>query len=218
MYFFYLKGIIFAFFGFMLKKYILPAIAIILIFTLWIMYRNQHRLYQKTLQANYSLVTQMNEIRQKDEQLKQGIQQIQQAREDAPMLKGTFIDRRKYFRQNWANYIHVSLNDYKTGLLGGVKDIKAIVSNDTEFPLDNVVVKVEYFRSNGKLFKTEQITLSNIKAKTSKSVSAPESRRGMSLKIKLERITSQGMNFCWSSTKKVEPGNNDPYQCASEKP
>lgn len=202
----------------MVKKYIIPAIAVIIILTLWIMYRNQHRLYQKTLQANYTLVSQMNAMRQKDEQLTQGIRQIQQAQEDAPMLKGTFIDRKKYFRQNWKNYIHVSLNNYNTGLLGGVKNIKMIATNDTEFPLDNVVVLLQYFRSNGKLFKTEKITLDNIKAKSSKSVSAPDSRRGMSLKLKLERITSQGMNFCWSSAKKAAPGNNDPYQCVSSTP
>src|SRR5690606_2539112 len=154
-------------------------------------YRNQRKLYRKTLQANYSLVTQMKELRQKDEQITQGLQQIKQAQEDAPMLKGTFVDRKKYFRQNWQNYIHVSLNDYKTGLLGGVKDIKVTAVNDTEFPLDNVVVMVQYFRSNGKLFKTEHLTINDVQAKASKSITAPDSRKGMSLKIKLDRITSQ---------------------------
>jgi K+ transporter len=202
----------------MVRKYVLPAIAVIIIIALWVMYRGQRRLYQKTLQANYSLVTQMNELREKDQQLNQGMQQIRRAQEDAPMLKGTFIDRKKYFRQNWKNYIHVSLNDYKTGLLGGVKDIKVTAVNDTEFPLDNVVAEVQYFRSNGKLFKTEKITLSNIQAKSAKSMAAPDSRRGMSLKIRLDRITSQEMNFCFSASKKTEPGNNDPYQCTPETP
>lgn len=205
-------------FGFMIRKYILPAIAVIAIIILWTLYRTQHRLYQKTLQANYSLVTQMNELRQKDQQLKQGIQQIQQAQIDAPMLKGTFIDRKKYFRQNWENYIHISLNDYKTGLLGGVRDIKVIATNDTEFPIDNIVVELQYFRSNGKLFKTENLSLNDIKAKSSKSIAAPDSRRGMSLKLKPNRITSQEMNFCWSSGKKAVPGNNDPYQCTPNTP
>lgn len=200
----------------MVRKYILPAIAVVLIITLWVMYRNQRKLYRKTLQANYSLVTQMKELRQKDEQITQGLQQIKQAQEDAPMLKGTFVDRKKYFRQNWQNYIHVSLNDYKTGLLGGVKDIKVTAVNDTEFPLDNVVVMVQYFRSNGKLFKTEHLTINDVQAKASKSITAPDSRKGMSLKIKLDRITSQAMNFCWSSSKKVAPGDNDPYQCTPE--
>lgn len=141
---------------------------------------------------------------------------MQQAKEDAPALKGTFVDRKKYFHQNWKNYIHVSLNDYKTGLLGGVKGIKVIANNDTEFPIDNIVVQVAYYRSNGKVFKTEQITLNDLKAKSSKSVTAPDSRRGMSLKLSLERITSQEMNFCWSAAKKVSPGDNDPYQCAPD--
>lgn len=202
----------------MVRKYILPAIAVVIIVTLWVMYRNQRKLYQKTLQANYSLVAGMNELRKKDEQLTRGMQQIQQAQADAPMLKGTFVDRKKYFRQNWKSYIHVSLNDYKTGLLGGVRDIRVTAENGSEFPLDNVAVQVQYFRSNGKLFKTEHIVLNDIRAQSSKSLPAPDSRRGMSIRLKLDRITSQAMNFCWSADKKIAAGDNDPYQCTPENP
>jgi hypothetical protein len=197
----------------MIRKYIIPAISIVVIITLFVMYRDQHKLYQKTLQANYSLVTQLNELRQKDQQIQQGMQQMQEAQQIAPQLKGTFIDQKKYFRQNWQNYIHVSLNDYKTSLLGGVRDVKVIVNNDTEFALDNVTALVQYYRANGKLFKTEHISINNIPAKSSKNMAAPDSRRGMSIKLQLQRITSQDMNFCWAADKKISPGTDDPYQC-----
>lgn len=198
----------------MLRKYVIPVVGIILLITLFVMYSTQHRLYRKTLQANYSLLAHLRELEQQDQQVTQGMQQIQRAQTDAPELKGTFIDQKKYYRQNWKNYIHVSLNNYKTGFLGGVKDIQVKVDNDTEFSLDNLLVLVQYYRANGKLFKTEPVNLNSVKAKSSISAPAPDSRRGMSVKIALQRITSQEMNFCWSADKKASPGNDDPYQCA----
>lgn len=200
----------------MSRKLIIPAIAVIIIMTLFVMYRNEHRLYQKTLQANYSLATHLRELQQQDQQVTQGMQQIQQAASESAQEKGTFVDQRKYYRQNWQNYIHVTLNNYKTGLFGGVHDIKVLVTNDTEFPLDNVVVSLLYYKSSGKLFKTEHVTLVQIKPKSSSSAAAPDSRKGMSVKLQLLRITSQAMNFCWSEDKKAVPGDSDPYACAPE--
>lgn len=205
----------------MFSKYILPALttlAILATVTLFIMYRNQHRLYKKTLQANYSLATHLRELQQKDAQMSQGLEQIRQARQDAPRLKGTFIDQKKYFRQNWTNYIHAGFNDYKTGLLGGIKAAQVIVRNDTEFPLDDVVAVVQYYRANGKMLRSAPLNIGQIKAKSSKSIPVPDSRRGVSLKLQLARITSQEMNFCWSRDKKVSPGDNDPYQCVATTP
>lgn len=195
------------------KKYIFPAVAIIVIILLLTMYRAEHKLYKQTLQANYNLVTRMNELQQKDERIQQGMQQIQNTQALGSQLKGTFIDRKKYFRQNWKSYIHVSLNNYKTGLLGGLKNIKVIINNDTEFPIDNATVLLQYFKSNGQLFKRNLVSLNNIQPKTSQEINAPDSRRGMKISVQFEQITSQEMNFCWNVNKKAEPGNDDPYQC-----
>jgi hypothetical protein len=197
----------------MLKKFIIPGVAVILMITLFVMYRNEHRLYEKALQANYSLSAHLREVQQKNQQVTEGMEQIQQATQYSAQTKGTFVDQKKYYRQHWQNYIHVSLNNYKTGLLGGVHDIKVIVTNDSEFPLDNVVASVQYYRANGKLFKTETVDVNNIKAKSSSGASAPDSRKGMSVKLVLNRITSQQMNFCWSPDKKTAPGDMDPYAC-----
>jgi hypothetical protein len=202
----------------MFRKYVLPILALFAIIALFVMYRNQRRLYKKTLQANYSLATHLRELQQKDLQMTQGLQQIREAREDAPRLKGTFIDQKKYFRQNWTNYIHAAFNDYKTGLLGGIKGARIIVRNDTEFPLDDVTAVVQYYRANGKMFRSTPVNLGRINAKSAKTVPVADSRRGMSLKLQLSRITSQEMNFCWSRDKKVSPGDNDPYQCVATSP
>ncbi|MGH2645390.1 MAG: hypothetical protein ACRDE2_15675, partial [Chitinophagaceae bacterium] len=60
------------------------------------------------------------------------------------------------------------------------------------------------------------LSIVDVQPKSSKETAAPDSRRGMKITATFERITSQEMNFCWSTDKKVQPGNNDPYQCVPE--
>jgi hypothetical protein len=197
------------------KKRWLPwimAFVLAVIITLYVMYSREHSLRLKEEAATRALVQQFRTLQEKSQMTDRSLEQIT-GHAQAVQAEGTFIDQRKYYRVNWKNYIHVSLNDYKTGLLGGVRDIKVTVSNQTAYPLDNVTVKLEYLKAKGKGFKTETIQISDIQPQASKSVQAPDSRRGMSLHLSLQRITSQGMNFCWEAGKSNLPDKQDPYQC-----
>ncbi|RFS24463.1 hypothetical protein DVR12_04430 [Chitinophaga silvatica] len=126
---------------------------------------------------------------------------------------GQFIERRAYYRRNWKQFIAVSADDYKTGFLGGIKNLHILVRNQTEYAIDNVVVTVEYLRNNNEVFKTEQYTISNIPEKSVRSIAASNSRKGSKVNVKLESITSQAMNFCYAVSKPVLAGNPDPYEC-----
>jgi hypothetical protein len=159
----------------------------------------------------------LRSLKAKSQQISQAIGQISGRQDEQEFGQATFIDRKKYFRMNWKNYIHVSLNDYKTGFLGGIHGLKVMVKNDTEYDLDNVAVTVSYRRSNGDIFKTEKMVLNNIPSKKSVSVAAPDSRKGMKVEFSLQRITSQAMNFCWEANKKVLPGETDPFECVPSK-
>ncbi|MFY0252435.1 hypothetical protein ACDQ55_00625 [Chitinophaga sp. 30R24] len=140
--------------------------------------------------------------------------QIAGHREVQQRVAGQFIERRAYYRRNWQQFIAVTASDYHTGLLGGIKDLTITVRNQTEYPLDNVVVKVVYMRNNNEIFKTEQYTINNIPEKDIRSITASNSRKGSKVEIQLLSITSQPMNFCWSVDKQVVPGDPDPYQCS----
>lgn len=156
----------------------------------------------------------MKAVRRENETFKETIQQMQQAKAASTLLRPTFVDQQKYYRQNWENYIQLSLNKYKTGLLGGVHNLKIIVNNKTDYTLDQVAVQVQYFRSNGKLFKTETVTANSLSPQKQKQLPAPDSRRGMSIKAHFVKITSREMNFCYRRDKKLKPTEEDPYRCA----
>lgn len=126
--------------------------------------------------------------------------------------------KNRNFRNNFEKYIKVSTNNYSYNELGGISNLDIIVTNNTDYMLDEVNVNVDYIKDNGEIFKSEIVTINNIPAHQDKSVSAPESNRGTSVEVRMDAITSKKMHFCFYATNGIgaytEPENtNDPYFC-----
>ena len=203
----------------LIKKYwllIIPLFLIIpLLMIVWLysLYRREHGLYEKTLKNNKELVQQMRDIKQKDESISQAMNQMSSSQVQRENMPARFVDQKAYYREHWDNFIHINTNNYKTGLLGGIKNLKVEVSNQTDFKLDNIETTVIYKRANGEVFKKENVTINNIPSKGKASAAAPDSRAGSSVDIKLSKITSQDMNFCWTIDKADLPRASDPFAC-----
>lgn len=182
-------------------------------------YSRQQQRVKKILAENERLNNENRHLRQSLDMSSNTAQQIADRAEvrERQNSQGQFVDPRIYYRKNWKQFIAVTNSDYRTGFLGGIKDLDVIVKNQTEFVVDNVVVSVEYQRGNGEVFKTEQYTISDIGAKGTKSVRAADSRKGQKVVIKLVSITSQSMNFCWAVNRVVDPVNPDPFKCTPDK-
>ncbi|WP_298731800.1 hypothetical protein [uncultured Chitinophaga sp.] len=178
-------------------------------------FRQQQRV-KKILAQNERLLNENRDLRESLNSVSGTAQQIAERKDQQQRMQGRFVERRAYYRRNWQQFIAVSTNDYRTGLLGGIKNLQLVVRNQTEYPLDNVVVNVQYLRSNGEVFKTEPYTINEIPAKGSRSIEAAGSRKGMKVQLKLMSITSQAMNFCWSYNKKAPADNPDPFQCSEQ--
>lgn len=179
-------------------------------------YCQQQKRVRKVLSQNERLLNENRDLKQRLSQTSNTAQQIADRKDQQQRLQGKFVERRAYYRRNWQQFIAASTSDYRTGFLGGIKDLKVSVRNQTEYPLDNAVVSVQYLRGNGDVFKTEQYTINNIPAKGTQSVSAANSRKGQKVQLKLISITSQAMNFCWAFNKPAPAGNPDPYQCVAQ--
>lgn len=178
-------------------------------------YRQQQRV-RKVLVQNERLINENRDLKQSLNTVSGTAQQIAERKEQQQRVQGQFVERRAYYRRNWQQFIAVSTNDYRTGFLGGIKNLKLMVRNQTEYPLDNVVVTVQYLRGNDEVFKTEKYTINEVPAKGNRTIEAANSRKGMKVQLKLMSITSQAMNFCWSYDKEAPAGNPDPYQCAGQ--
>ncbi len=176
-------------------------------------YRQQQRIRQ-ILNQNERLLNENRDLKQSLNTASGAAQQIADRKDQQQRVQGQFVERRTYYRRNWQQFISVSTSDYRTGFLGGIKNLQVIVRNQTEYPIDNVVVTVQYLRSNGDVFKSEDYTVNDVPGKGTRSVEASGSRKGMKVELKLVSITSQAMNFCWSAGKKVAQGDPDPFLCA----
>lgn len=197
----------------MFRRILLPAVLglFAVIFSLSA-YRDRQRA-RALLRENERLIGENRDLRNSLTLSNRTAQQIADRKDMQHQSQVQFVDRREYFRKNWKQYISVNTGDYRTGFLGGIKDLQVQVRNQTEYPLDNAVVSVQYLRGNGDVFKSEQYTVHNIPAKGVQSVQASNSRKGSKVNIRLLSVTSQPMNFCWSADKKVTPGDPDPFAC-----
>lgn len=187
-----------------------------LIIFLVLSYSRQQKRVKQVLSENGRLINENRDLRRSLDVNSQTARQIADRREIRQRTEGTFVERRTYYRRNWKQFISVNTSDYRTGFLGGIKDLKIIVRNQAEYPLDNVVVSVQYMKGNGDVFKTEQYTINDVPAKGTKSVEASASRKGQKVSLHLQSITSQAMNFCWSVNKHAAPGSEDPYMCVPQ--
>lgn len=187
-----------------------------LVIFLVLSYSRQQKRVKQVLSENERLLNENRDLRHSLDVNSHTARQIADRSEIRERTEGTFVERRTYYRRNWKQFIAVTTSDYRTGFLGGIKDLHVIVRNQSEYSLDNVVVSVQYMRGNGDVFKTEQYTINDVPAKGTKSIQASSSRKGQKVALQLVSITSQPMNFCWSVNKPAAPGNPDPYLCTPQ--
>ncbi|MCW3463204.1 hypothetical protein [Chitinophaga nivalis] len=197
----------------MKRPYLYSVILLVIIILISIGYCQQQRQMRRIGAENQRLWNENRDLRKQVEQASAVTSQITNRQDIRQRSAGQFIERRSYYRRNWQQFIAATAGDYRTGLLGGIRNLEIIVRNQTEYPLDNVMVKVEYLKNNNELFKTEQYTISNIPEKGVRTITASNSRKGSKVQVKLMSITSQAMNFCWAVSKPAPAGNPDPFEC-----
>lgn len=202
----------------MKRNYIFPLILCIFTIILALGYCRQQTEVRRVLTENQRLWNENRDLRKSLEQSNNVSRQIDDRQTVQQRVAGQFVERRAYYRRNWQQFITVATSDYRTGFLGGIKNLSITVRNQTEYPIDNVVVTVQYMRNNGEVFKTEQYTINNIPEKSERSVAASNSRKGSKVNLKLVSVTSQAMNFCWAAGKPAPAGNPDPFECVPSPP
>lgn len=123
------------------------------------------------------------------------------------------------YRNNWDKYIRVEEDEnYEKIGLGGIKNLQVTVNNDTEYSVDEVVVKIYYILASGLPYETKEFSIYNIPANSLKTEPAPVSKtnpqvncvRGEKVILELVSVSAPKFNFCYPSNN----GNpKDPYKC-----
>ena len=119
----------------------------------------------------------------------------QPAKPDVPKVDTT----NNHIRNNWSTFIKASHNAFRFySKLGGIHHLKAVVHNNTDFPLDTVQVSIRYIR-RGETYKTEYVNLYNVPEQGELAVSAPNSRSGTSVELNITKVSSVQLNLFYSA-------------------
>ncbi len=97
-----------------------------------------------------------------------------------------------------ANQVSVGANGYTVGTFGGINDLQLTVTNRSGYPLDVVIVEVQYIQANKKVYKTENMYFHGIGAGSALMLEAPKSSRGIKVQYKITTITSKELGLSYS--------------------
>ena len=111
------------------------------------------------------------------------------------------------------NLVQVTTNQYSVDTFGGISNLDVIVTNNTDYTIDQITVAVDYIKKNNGIYKTEYLTFNNIPANENKTLSAPESYRGLSVNLTKQTITSSELNLCYDINIAPAIGDPDPFKC-----
>src|SRR5258708_32892356 len=102
-------------------------------------------------------------------------------------------------RNNLSNLVSVGTNDYTVGTFGGISRVQLTVSNKSIYPLDLVVVEVQYIQANKKVFKTENLYFRSIGPGSALMQEAPNSSRGIKVQYKITPVNSKELGLSYSA-------------------
>jgi hypothetical protein len=118
-------------------------------------------------------------------------------RADPPTDKSANADK-DLVRRNIANLVSVGTKGYTVGTFGGISGLQLTVSNRSEYPLDLVVVEVQYVQANKKTFKTENLYFRSIGPGSAMMQEAPKSARGIKVQYKIILVNSKEPGLSYS--------------------
>ena len=109
--------------------------------------------------------------------------------------------------------VGVNTNKYTVDPFGGITNLDITFVNNMDYQIDECEIQVDYIQENGSVFKTEYLTLNNIPAHEDKTISAPDSNRGLEVNVKINFVNSKRLDLCYSSLVAPVAGDIDPYKC-----
>ena len=108
------------------------------------------------------------------------------------------INDKDFVKNSIGNLVSVSSNKYNVGTFGGISEVQLTVSNKSVYPLDIVMVEVQYVQANKKVFKTENIYYRNIRPGESIMQEVPKSSRGIKIQYRVALINSKEPGISYS--------------------
>lgn len=115
-----------------------------------------------------------------------------------PYHNNTELADKEAIKAALASQVSVGANGYSVGTFGGITGLQVTVTNRSVYPLDLVIVEVQYIQANKKIFKTEDLYFRGIGAGAALMQEAPKSSRGVRVQYKIMSITSKEVAYSYT--------------------
>lgn len=101
-------------------------------------------------------------------------------------------------RKNINQLVSVESNKYKTGVLGGISDLRLTISNNSLFQLDRVEVEIRYLGPEKRVVKTQRLLFNDVPPGKQITLDAPKTNRGVSIDYSIRAINSKELGLAHS--------------------
>jgi hypothetical protein len=92
--------------------------------------------------------------------------------------------------KNLMQLVQVKPNDYKTGLLGGINNLKVTLYNKSLIALKKVEVQIDYLGPESRIVKTQTVFFENVGPGADLLLDVPKSNRGVKVNCTVKKISS----------------------------
>jgi serine/threonine-protein kinase len=121
--------------------------------------------------------------------------------------------RNIYLRNNWNSYISAERSEFTYAEIGGISGLSIIVTNNTEYKLDNVTVQVTIKTVNNYVHKTEMLFFENVKPNSRVEQYVTPTDRGRYVEYEITSVYSDRLNFMWNKGDNTGNGSvDDPWK------
>ncbi len=102
-------------------------------------------------------------------------------------------------KANPENYVNLVTGRYSTGVFGGISSFPVTVTNTSTVMMEEVMVDINYIQTNGKTFKTENLSFNDLEPGETVTLKAPKSSRGVKITTHIHLVNFRKSDFSTSN-------------------
>jgi len=104
-------------------------------------------------------------------------------------------EEKKRVKNNITSYVTAERNDFRYRTLGGISDLRISVTNNTDYLLENVKVKVTYIKLGGGIWQDKYVDFNSVDPHSKRTVKIPDTNRGVKVEYQIASIKSNALDL-----------------------
>jgi hypothetical protein len=110
-------------------------------------------------------------------------------------LIGVEEDAKKSTRDNITSLVTAELSDYLYSSWGGIKNLNVIINNKTSYIIDEVKVRIIYYKPNGTVWDSRIVTFNLLNPNTKNTIKVADTERGVKVEKEIVSIKSRALGL-----------------------